>query len=184
MKYLISLSVLLLMFSCAPEEDKDENQADASPLAERSIGFLTAFEDSKWYLGTEEAINVVKELDKVWAARNFEAMKPYLSDTAKFWFDDGRIANSPDEFIAMLQEDDEESVGIWTFDYVFSVDINPETGGEHVQAGFTGTAPNEEGVEVQTKYHESYYIIQGKIVWWNQYTQKVKNNEEETEETD
>jgi hypothetical protein len=56
-----------------------------------------------------------------------------------------------------------------TFDYACSVDPDPTRGGEHVQAGFTGTAVKD-GVETKKYYHESYYIIEGKIVMWRQYT--------------
>ena len=61
----------------------------------------------------------------------------------------------------------------WTFDYVFSVDIDPTRGGEHVEAGFTGTAVKD-GLTTRKSHHESYYVVEGKIVMWNQYTQDLK----------
>jgi len=104
---------------------------------ERSIGFNTNLPDLKWHLGTDAAIQVVKDLDALWSAKNYEAMKPLLADTAIFHFADGRYAASPDEFIQLLSAD--ESNDTWTFDVAYSVDLSPEIGGEHVMAAFTGS---------------------------------------------
>ena len=71
--------------------------------------------------------------------------------------------------------EDMDSDGSWTFDYAYSVDLDPSRGGEHVQAGFTGTIVKD-GVESKKSYHESYYIIEGKIVFWTQRSMAV--NEE------
>ena len=59
----------------------------------------------------------------------------------------------------------------WSYDYAFSVDLNPETGGEHVQAGFSITYPATEDSEERVDYqHESYYVVDGKIITLNQYS--------------
>lgn len=165
MKNIIFIITLLLVISC-------ETKSDEVVVAEKSIGFLTDFPDDKWHIGTEDAIQVVKDLDAVWSKRDYEAMKTFFADTARFNFSDGSIANSPDEFISKLKstEEDEES---WTFDYAFSVDLRPDMGGEHVQAGFTVTDAKD-SVTVQNRYHESYYIIEGKIVWWNSFKMAIK----------
>jgi hypothetical protein len=167
MKNLVYLLVMALMVSC------NTQTAEAEAAEERSIGFNTFLPEYKWHLGTEQAIDVVKKIDVAWAKKEYDAMRPFLSDTAKFYFADGRFADSPDGFIEILSEDDDDSESTWTFDYAFSVDLNPETGGEHVQAGFTGTEVKD-SVEVHTRYHESYYIIEGKVVTWNQYDMDVK----------
>ena len=143
---------------------------------ERSIGFFNAIPDTKWHLGTEEAIQIVKNLDKEWAAKNYGALENYFVDTARFYFADGREASSPEEFIELLKADDEGSENTWTFDYAFSVDLDPSKGGEHVQAGFEGTSVKD-SVEAKTYYHESYYIIEGKVVTWNQFTMDAKKAE-------
>lgn len=141
---------------------------------ERAIGFNTFLPEFKWHLGTEDAIQVVHKIDEAWSKKDFAALRTHLADTAKFYFSDGRIANSADGFIEILESDNENSSDIsWTFDYAFSVDLNPAEGGEHVQAGFTVTEVKD-SVEVLTKYHESYYIIQGKLVMWNSYDMDVK----------
>ena len=176
MKCLMFLSSILLVVSCGTTEP-ETTEVD-TPQEERSIGFLVALPDSKWHLGQEDAIQIVKDLDDLWSNRDYAAMKTMFVDTASFYCGDGRTASSPDGFIEILMADDEESEDSWTFDYAFSVDLDPSTGGEHVQAGFTGTSVKD-GVETNTRYHESYYIREGKIVWWNQFTQAVEEEGEE-----
>ena len=171
MKNFIILFTVVLFFSCANEEAKEAVAEDVATAKERSIGFSRNLPELKWHLGTEAAIEVVKNLDELWSAENYEAMKPLLSDTAKFFFADGREAMSPDDFIKILEDDDSDDT--WTFNFAYSVDLNPEIGGEHVQAGFTGYEV-EDGDTTKTIYHESYYIIQGKIVRWSQTTRKPK----------
>ena len=187
MKNLTVILLLVLAISCQENSSNEteaektaneieaENQAnrevDKKAPGERAIGFHKNFPDLKWHLGQGNAVEIVMKLDRLWSAEDYEAMRPLLSDTAIFNFADGRKADSPDGFIQILSDD--ESDDTWTFDYAYSVDLDPETGGEHVQAGFTGIAVAD-GDTTTTYYHESYYIIQGKIVWWNQFTQKTE----------
>jgi hypothetical protein len=103
-------------------------------------------------------------------------MKSFFADTAMVYFPDGRIAKSPDEFVDFLKADDEGSEDTWTFDYAFSVDLDPATGGEHVQAGFTGTSVKD-GVTEMNRYHEWYYVVEGKIVTFRQFKQDIKEME-------
>jgi len=167
MKNLILITLAVVLVSC-------ETKKPEAPPEDRSIGFLTAIPDAKWHLGTEAAIQTVKDFDKVWSARDYAAMKTFMVDTSRFTFADGTVANTPDEFLAILQAD--PSTVSWTFDIAYSVDLDPAQGGEHVQAGFTGTSTMD-GVETKKHYMESYYIIQGKIIWWDQYTQDIKAEE-------
>jgi hypothetical protein len=168
MKYLVFILTVLLFVSCNSEKTESNSE-------ERAIGFNTFLPDLKWHLGTEDAITIVKKLDSVWAKRDYEAMRIFLADTAKFYFPDGKVAKSPSEFINTLKEDDADTTNEWTFDYAYSVDLDPTRGGEHVQAGFTGTSVKD-SVTTKKNYHESYYIIDGKIVMWTQNTRII--NEE------
>jgi hypothetical protein len=165
MKNVLFIAALVLLASWTPVEQ-------ASPPGERSIGFTTMLPDHKFHLGTEAAIQVVKDLDKVWAKRDYKAMKKFFVDTAKCYFPDGTVTGSPDEFIAKLKADSEGMEISWTFDYVYSVDLDPTRGGEHVQAGFTGTS-KKEGKTDKTSYHEWYYVVDGKIVMWRQYKMDI-----------
>ncbi len=173
MKNAVILFAVLLAASCKPAAN--ETGSEAQP-EDRAIGFNTMLPDLKFHLGTEEAIQVVKDLDKLWAARNYEAMKSFFVDTVSCEFADGRVAHSPQEFVDILQADDEGSEDSWTFDYAFSVDLDPTRGGEHVQAGFTGTS-TKDGETIRKYYHESYYIVGGKIVSWRQYTCDIPKEE-------
>ena len=59
----------------------------------------------------------------------------------------------------------------WSYNYAYSVDLDPEIGGEHVQAGFSITYPATEDSEERVDYqHESYYVVDGKIITLNQYS--------------
>lgn len=174
MKKLLPIAVLALLVACnAPEKQSETIETTIAPAVERAVGFSTYLPDTKWYLGTEEAIQVVKDLDKVWGAKDFDAMRPFFADTAKCYFPDGTVTTSPEEFIEIIKAENEGAEISWTFDYAYSVDLDPTRGGEHVQAGFTGS-DMKDGVETKKHYHESYYIIDGKIVMWTQLTREIK----------
>ena len=167
MKNLLFIAALVLIVSCS-SNSVDSSNGDTKAV-ERSIGFNTMLPDLKWHLGTEDAISIVKNLDKKWEVDDYDAMKGFFADTAVCYFPDGVVAKSPDEFIAKIMSEHDGSDVSWTFDYAFSVDLDPSRGGEHVQAGITGKSIKD-GVETKKSYHESYYIIEGKIVMWRQYT--------------
>ena len=171
MKNLIKVCVLaLLLSSCATQTD--------SKAKERMIGFHPnpEIQDLKWHLGTQEAIDQVISLDKLWVAKDFEAMRGHFVDTLKVTNWDGVMFTNFDAFKAS-QEADSAEVS-WTFDYAYSVDINPSMGGEHVQAGFTVSSPKEDGTVEKYLVHESYYIIDQKIVTLSQYKQAAAQSEE------
>ena len=170
MKNLVLLVCVVALFSCNTQQEEVE-----APK-QRAIVFNTFLPELKWHLGTEDAIQVVKKIDAAWAKDDYVQMRTYLADTAKFYFSDGRTATSADGFIEILKKDDEDSPeSSWTTDYAYSVDLDPEGGGEHVQAGFTVTEVKD-SLKVITKYHESYYIIEGKLVMWNSYDMNVKKD--------
>jgi hypothetical protein len=175
MKNYLMIAVLGLMVACSSggsgSTSTDKSSAD-SGSSEEGIGFNTMLPELKWHLGTEKAIQVVKDLDEKWAARNYEAMRDFFADTAICYFPDGRIAHSGDEFIEMVKVEDEGYDVSWTFDYAFSVDLDPARGGEHVQAGFTVTAVKD-NIELKRYYHEWYYVVEGKIVMLKQYTIEI-----------
>lgn len=171
MRKLFVLAVIAAMVSCNTAEPETKTVE-----VDRAIGFNTMLPDLQWHLGTEDAITLVKELDKVWAAQNYDEMGKFFADTAEFYFEDGRRASSPAEFVAILKKESEGADISWTFDYAFSVDLDPTRGGEHVQAGFTGTGSSEEG-ESKKHYHESYYVVDGKIVMWRQYSMDIADEE-------
>ena len=145
---------------------------------ERSMGFTNWSPDGKEYkffLGTDQAVQVVKDLDKAWSARDYDKMREYISDTAKFYWPNGVIHNSANEFINSLATN-ENPDNTWTFNWAFSIDIDPTIGGEHVHASFSSNTPDSLGTT--RNYHEKYYVIDGKVVTWHQWGMRVNAENE------
>ena len=58
-----------------------------SNITERSIGFVTGENsDTKWHLGTQDAIDIVSTVDALWANQEYEAMRPYFADSVESEF--------------------------------------------------------------------------------------------------
>lgn len=172
MKNLLFIAAFGFLVSCTSggsESAGTDTPESAAPKMEEGIGFNNMLPEMKWKLGTEEAIQVVKDFDKKWEAEDYDAMRTMFADTAAMYFPDGSVAKSGDEAIEMIKKMDEGSEATWTFDYAFSVDLDPTRGGEHVQAGFTVTEETEDGKE-EMHFHEWYYIVEGKIVTLYQFT--------------
>ena len=136
---------------------------------ERNIGFVTGDNSElQWHLGTQEAIDVVTTVDSLWKNQDYEGMREFFADTVKVLRPNGTYTNSFDSFIESLSDGSNVT---WSQDYAFSVDLDPEVGGEHVQAGFSITYPATEDSDERIDYqHESYYVVDGKIITLNQYS--------------
>jgi len=162
MKKLSLIFISILLFSCQ----------NKTVQKERMIGFHPnkAAQDLGWHLGTQAAIDVVIALDKAWAANDYASMKEMFVDTLSITVPEGKVFRNFEDFQAYEQAQGEAS---WEFLYAYSVDINPAIGGEHVQAGFSINSTDEQGQPVKKQYHESYYVVNGKIVSLNQYGQRV-----------
>ena len=86
---LFILSIALLLGACdAPE---------------RTIGFVTGDNaEMQWHLGTQDAIDIVSTVDGLWAAEDYEGMRPYFSDSLVFTRFNGSVTNTFDDFIELL----------------------------------------------------------------------------------
>ncbi len=159
---LIMLSAFLLVGACN------------SP--ERTIGFVTGDNaEMQWHLGTQDAIDIVSTVDGLWAAQDYEGMRPYFADSLVFTSYDGTTTNTFDDFVEAMTSQPTVS---WTYDYAFSVDLDPTIGGEHVQAGFTVTYPATEDSEGRVnRNHESYYVVDGKIITLTQYVGLIQGQD-------
>ena len=52
-----------------------------SNMVERSIGFVAGeTQDTKWHLGTQQAIDVVDIVDELWTNQDYESMRQYFAD--------------------------------------------------------------------------------------------------------
>ena len=155
----LTLNIFLLLIFSACEMQTEE----------RSIGFVTGENsDAKWHLGTQEAIDIVSLVDDLWANQDFEGMRPYFADSVKVWRPNGVYTDTFDDFVNSFSSSDSAT---WSYNYAFSVDLDPTIGGEHVQAGFTITYPaTEDTEEITNLQHESYYVVDGKIITLRQYS--------------
>ena len=167
MKNLHLLSIIILAFACTPPAPT------VVESVQRSIGFHSndGLKEFKWHLGTQGPIDLVKAFDKAWVARDYAAMKNYFVDTLIITTYDGQVFKSFEDFQKNIALD---TTGGWAFDRAFSVDLNPATGGEHVQAFFNSFGINAVGDTTKSKIYESYYIINNKIVTLNQFRQETK----------
>ena len=147
---------------------------------ERSVGFTTWSDDGtelKFFLGTEATISTVKKFDQFLQEKNYEGLNQIFSDTARFIYYNG-VENSLKQFIDLnIQRDstlaaNNESLK-WEPQSAFSVDLDPTTGGEHVNMMYlaTYTSPEEKS---QFYANLWFYILEGKIVRVNQYNQSIK----------
>jgi hypothetical protein len=172
MKHFLYLAAFVVLSACTTgggESSQSEDTSTKSVSQDRAIGFNTALPDLKWHLGTEKAIQVVKDFDQAWKVEDYDAMRSFFADTAEMFFPDGKVARSGDEAIKMIKAEDEGEDVSWTMDYAFSVDLDPTRGGEHVQAGYTVTIKNGDKTDVKS-YHEWTYVVDGKIVQYYQFT--------------
>jgi len=137
-------------------------------MSDRAIGFVSGENsESKWHLGTQEAVDVVNIVDGLWASQDYEGMREYFADTVEVWTPKGEYTNTFDSFIESLTTGENVS---WSYDYAFSVDLDPSIGGEHVQAGFSVDYPETEDSKAYIDlHHESYYVVDGKIITLRQY---------------
>jgi hypothetical protein len=139
-----------------------------SNITERSIGFVTGENsDTKWHLGTQDAIDIVSTVDALWANQEYEAMRPYFADSVEVIRPNGLSTDTFDAFIESISSGETVT---WSYNYAFSVDLDPSIGGEHVQAGFSVDYPaTDDREEYTTLHHESYYVVDGKIINLRQY---------------
>lgn len=155
--YLLSFILLsVVAISCSMEK-------------QTSVGFVSAeeFEGFGWHIGTDAFVDVILDLDEAWRTNDYENMSSFFSDTTTIVTYDGIVFDSFGDFAQHLEEDPNQIS--WELMSIYSVDLNPETGGEHVHAYFSIESTNPNG-EVDTYFlHEHYYIIDGKIVWYFQY---------------
>jgi len=162
---------------------------------ERSVGMSTwaGVEDMKWHLGTQDAIEVVKVFNNAWQSRDYETLRSVCSDTVQFTSGNGKT-NNIDEFVQVRIDADSrrDSLGAtftWKSTNLFSVDLDPTFGGEHVNV-YVDAEYTEGDLVDRFRAINHAYVIDGKIVRWGFYGQDIidespdlaEESEEETEE--
>ena len=165
MKNLIYLFIgSLLLSSCV-----SGNPDTVDSVPEKSNGFVMGTGQTIM-LGGNESVEIVKKIDAAWLARDYDTMKSYIADDAKLYHDDGRVSTGPEEFVAAIEDDYNETIAegnewSWVMNFGFSVKVSESENeeqwnddGEWVSARFT-TAADE-------VYEEWYYIVDGKLSWY------------------
>tara|TARA_Y100000746_G_scaffold84541_1_gene71619 strand:+ start:14 stop:532 length:519 start_codon:yes stop_codon:yes gene_type:complete len=146
---------------------------------ERSIGMTTWSDDGtefKFYLGTEQAIDVVKKWDELQTVGDWEGSLELFADTATVTYQTGQTVKAS-EMTEMARKRDSNMKAnnvdyTWTLQGAFSVDLDPTRGGEHVYTDYTMNYDDGEekgGVNASLRF----YIIDGKIVTINQFNQGI-----------
>ena len=95
---------------------------------ERSIGMTTWTDDGteyKYYLGTDEAINIVAGFNDAWQSKDFDKMKDFCADSLTLTQGDG-VAIAIDNFIEELKEKDVRYSEVFSDLGSFRVAINQE----------------------------------------------------------
>jgi len=190
-KLIIAVLILAtISYSCNNSAVQRMSEKINPEEPERAVGMSdwAGVEDMKWHIGTQDAVDVAKNMDSAWKAKDYETMRTFISDTATITATNGFTFDSPDEFIESRKRQDSviTSNGAtfdWKFTNLFSVDLDPTTGGEHVHVDYYGMY-TKDGKEDNFRVMNRYYVIDGKIVVWNSYSQEIIEPKEETEETE
>lgn len=174
MKNILSLlCILMLTVACVN-----------SPTPERSVGFTDWTDDGtsyKFHLGTDAYVDVVKTFDNAVQARNYPAIREIFNDTASITYQNG-VTATIDEFISMnLRRDSILAANNaslkWDLLRAFSVDLDPTTGGEHVNAMYKGMYKDSTET-IQYYANLWFYVRDEKIITVNQFNQTIPNDEE------
>ena len=160
--FILLFSLISLLTSCNDKDHSHEVQTN---------GFTTN-EGQTIMMGSQSSVDVFKEMDKAWGARDYDLLKTFIADDSDLRFENGKTASNGDEFVAIIESEyqtslsDESSEWGWVNTYAFSIKpTNPEGSdypnnkGEGVAAGFDGS----DGF-----YMEWYQIENGKIITWTQ----------------
>ncbi len=163
MKKYFLIVITFFMFSCSDTDHVCEIQSN---------GFIDGM-DGQVMMGSQSAVEVFKDMDKAWAALDYDKLKTFVADGAVMKFADGEVANGPDEFVEQIKREvvEIEEKGNdfkWNTDYAFSLAVT--TGeGDWVNAQFTSTHTNPDSELEAEVFYEFYHIIDGKVQEWNQF---------------
>ncbi|HHZ98665.1 MAG TPA: nuclear transport factor 2 family protein [Candidatus Marinimicrobia bacterium] len=159
MKHLIAPTILILILG-------------GCETAQKSNGFVRTMEGYSYHISGQSSVDLVMELDKAWAAQDYEKMRTFFADTASFSFAEGEKFNSLDGFIGHVKKQ-MEAGNTWTAEYAFAVDVAPGEGGDWVNAAFRVELPESDPKKKEEVFYEWYYVKNGKIHTWSQSKQVV-----------
>ena len=163
--------IILILFSC------EMNQS--------SVGISNWSDDGKvykWHLGSESAVDVATNVDNAMKDKDYTLLRNFLSDTVRITSSNGTIYDV-DSFINRRIEIDSilESRNAtlnWEYSNIFTVDLDPTRGGEHVHVNYSGKYEDKNGADTWNAINR-YYVIDGKVVWWDTFAQEIIDTETE-----
>ena len=140
--FIYILSGLFLLSSCMSNEDNNSK--------EKSNGFVMGTGQTIM-LGGNESVEIVKKIDAAWLARDYDTMKSYIADDAKLYHDDGRVSTGPEEFVAAIEDDYNETIAegnewSWVMNFGFSVKVSESENEEQWNCLlYTSPSPRDRG---------------------------------------
>ena len=156
-KFLIIIfSTLLLSCSNTVENSK------------KSSGYI--FDDQKVMIGSDETVEIFKQIDKAWLERDYNAIRELVAEDARLVFANGDIGQGPEDLIQVIDKEYQQSIEnneSWVWDsYAFSVKVTPT---EANRGNETGEWVLAEFWTEESNIIEWYQISEGKLISWNQF---------------
>ena len=148
-------------------------------ISNKSVGLSNWSDDGKvykWHLGTENAVDVAINVDKAMQSRDYALLRNFLSDTVRITASNG-VSYDLESFITRRNEidsivDSRNATLEWTFSNIYSVDLDPTRGGEHVSVTYSGKYEDENGKDTWNSINR-YYVIDGKVVFKPQKSEEA-----------
>ena len=98
-------------------------------------------------------------------------MRPFFADSVSITTSRGERFTTADAYFDDMKKRDYNNFS-WELLSIYSVDIKPNVGGEHVQAYFKNIWKDSLGNDKTSNSQESYYVVDGKVVWLDQFSQR------------
>ena len=90
MKKLLIIIFSTLLFSC-------------SDTVEKSSGYI--FDDQKVMIGSDETVEIFKQIDKAWLERDYNAIRELVAEDARLVFANGDIGQGPEDLIQVIDKE-------------------------------------------------------------------------------
>ena len=124
--------------------------------------------------------SALKVVDKAMQNRDYTLLRNFLSDTVSITASNG-VKYDLESFISRRLEidsivDSRNASLKWEFSNIYSVDLDPTRGGEHVSVTYSGEYEDENGKDTWNSINR-YYVMDGKVVWWNTFNQDIIDSE-------
>lgn len=165
-KVFFFISVLAFVACTAPES------AENIVVVKERVGY--AGDGGKVGIGSQASVDLIVGLDEAWQKYDTAAMSQFLSESAKFNFDDGNSVEGAESFLKIVtQQSSKDTSYTWNMFYAFAVNSETDTlGGDWVNAGFNVDGTYEGEVVEKDTYNEWYYVLDGKVTNWSSHKRK------------